>query len=384
MYEFGIFGCPTIADRETLQCTIERMIAEFGLAVGQDVRIFDASNIANRDRRVAFAAIYFGTPNHHDVDAIRTISNLNIPIIPTIASSGDFDADIPDFLKFTNVLRRHDNDPHMNVLCSVLLECVGLLRSQRKLFLSYRRIESCATASQLHDLLTARGFDVFLDTHDIRPGDPFQEVLWHRLCDSDAMVMLDTPTYFSSKWTRQEIGRAMAKGIHVLRVVWPEHQPSRTTDLSETIYLNEDDLERDEGPIVQSKVDLIAVTIEQLRARSIAFRYRTIIDRFRIDVKNIGATIEGIGPNRAIALRLSDNRIINAYPVVGIPTAELLYEVESKDRHAGNEGKPVLIYDHVGIRKAWNAHLEWLDERINTVQAIPVAEAAWSLAAWET
>ena len=176
----------------------------------------------------------------------------------------------------------------------------------------------------------------------------------------------------------------MAKGIHVLRVVWPEHQPSRTTDLSETIYLNEDDLERDEGPIVQSKVDLIAVTIEQLRARSIAFRYRTIIDRFRIDVKNIGATIEGIGPNRAIALRLSDNRIINAYPVVGIPTAELLYEVESKDRHAGNEGKPVLIYDHVGIRKAWNAHLEWLDERINTVQAIPVAEAAWSLAAWET
>jgi hypothetical protein len=36
-------------------------------------------------------------------------------------------------------------------------------------------------------------------------------------------VMLDTPTYFESKWTRQELGRARAKEIHVLRVVWPDH-----------------------------------------------------------------------------------------------------------------------------------------------------------------
>ena len=43
-----------------------------------------------------------------------------------------------------------------------------------------RRAESRAAALQLHDLLTARGFDVFLDTHDIRLGDPFQDVLWHQ------------------------------------------------------------------------------------------------------------------------------------------------------------------------------------------------------------
>lgn len=43
-----------------------------------------------------------------------------------------------------------------------------------------------------HDVLSGRGFDVFLDTHDIRPGNPFQEMLFQRLADSDVVIMLDT------------------------------------------------------------------------------------------------------------------------------------------------------------------------------------------------
>ena len=34
------------------------------------------------------------------------------------------------------------------------------------------------------------------------------------------------------------MGRALAKEIHVLRVVWPGHQPNKLTDLAETIYLD--------------------------------------------------------------------------------------------------------------------------------------------------
>src|SRR3546814_3711382 len=99
-----------------------------------------------------------------------------------------------------------------------MLECVGLLRRQRRVFVSYRRVESRAAALQLPDLLASRGFDVFLDTHDIRPGEPFQDVLWHRLVDSGVSVMLDTPTYFDSRWSRKEIGRASAEEIQGLRV----------------------------------------------------------------------------------------------------------------------------------------------------------------------
>src|SRR5207244_4190805 len=168
-----------------------------------------------------------GGPDQPDQQPAREITRSSVPVIPTVSGAGDFRAHIPDFLHGTNGLRRRGDDPELTELSVAMLECVGLLRWQRRVFVSYRRIESRAGAMQLHDLLTARGFDVFLDTHDIRPGEPFQEILWHRLCDSDVMVMLDTPTYFDSKWTRQEIGRARAKEIHVLRVVWPEHQPSK-------------------------------------------------------------------------------------------------------------------------------------------------------------
>src|SRR3546814_16825784 len=108
------------------------------------------------------------------------------------------------------------------------------------------------------------GFDVFLDTHDIRPGDPFQDVLWHRLVDSDVMVMLDTPTHFDSRWTRQEIGRERAKEIQVLRVIWHEHTPNTLTALAETISLDPKELTGQDEPIVAKTPDTIILEIKQL------------------------------------------------------------------------------------------------------------------------
>src|SRR3546814_17543411 len=110
----------------------------------------------------------------------------------------------------------------MTELASTMLECVGLLRRQRRVFVSYRRVESRAAAVQLHDLLASRGFDVFLDTHDLRPGAPFPNVLWHRLVDFDVMVILDTPTYFTRPLTRTEIGKASRAKIQVLFVICPD------------------------------------------------------------------------------------------------------------------------------------------------------------------
>jgi len=66
-------------------------------------------------------------------------------------------------------------------------------------FVSYRRDESRTGAVQLHDELSARGGDVFLDTHDIIPGDLFQEMLWHRLADCDVVIMLGTKENFGRK-----------------------------------------------------------------------------------------------------------------------------------------------------------------------------------------
>jgi hypothetical protein len=99
-----------------------------------------------------------------------------------------------------------------------LLECVGLLPRQRRVFVSYRRDEARQAALQMFDALSSRHFYVFLDTHGITPAEDFQAMLWHRLCDSDVLLMLDTPNYFEGRWTSAEFGRALAKGISVLRI----------------------------------------------------------------------------------------------------------------------------------------------------------------------
>jgi hypothetical protein len=382
-YELGILGKPTSAERSSLIATIEDMVGEFGLAVGTQVVIHDAASLVGRDKRVAFAAVYFGSSDHVDLEAARDLMQSSAPVIPSIGPDANFGDEIPDFLQSANGLRRRADDPQMSETALAMLECVGLLRRQRRSFVSYRRVESRSAALQLHDLLSARGFDVFLDTHDIRPGDPFQDVLWHRLVDSDVVVMLDTPSYFDSRWTRQEIGRARAKDIQVLRVIWPAHSPSKLTDLSESIYLEAPQITGPDGPIVDAVADEIVLRVERLRSRSIAARYMSITGKLRADVEKIGARVEGIGAYRAVAVRLVDDRKIWAYPVVGVPTAEVLNDMAEKARRADPKQVPVVVYDHVGIRDGWVAHLRWLDEHIRVVRAIRVAELGWALAAWE-
>ena len=181
LYELAILGHASSGEREMLTETLRGMIEDFGLVIGDDVLVHNENTVSDRDKHAAFAAVYFGGSYAIGLEAAQKLVDASAPVIPTVADDGDFGSQIPTFLQFANGLKRRNDDPTMTELSAALLECVGLLRRQRRVFISYRRIESRRAALQLHDMLTGRGFDVFLDTHDIRPGDPFQDVLWHRL-----------------------------------------------------------------------------------------------------------------------------------------------------------------------------------------------------------
>ncbi|HIF9205204.1 TPA: toll/interleukin-1 receptor domain-containing protein [Photobacterium damselae] len=383
IYEFAILGNVSDEQRQNLRGSIQQVVSEFGLHIGEEVKIYDANTVGQRNRASAFTAVYFGSNPQLDSEVARSIYDDSVPIIPVVSGFELFAEYIPDFLQPINGYCFSKQDPEMKELANMMMECVGLLREQRRVFVSYRRTESRDAALQIHDVLIAKGFDVFLDTHDIRPGEPFQDALWHKLCDSDVLVMLDTPTYFDSKWTRQEIGRALAKGIHVLRVVWPNYQPTKMTELAETVYLDVDDLENDIGPIIIKRINEIVTKLESIRSRSIAARYMSITGRLRSEVERIGASYEGVGAHRAISIRLLDERKLWVYPVVGIPTAETLNKIAVQAKSNLSAEAPVLVYDALGIRDAWSNHLKWLNENIRSVRGLKVGDAAWELAAWE-
>jgi hypothetical protein len=252
-------------------------------------------------------------------------------------------------------------------------------------FISYLRAASAHAALQLHERLGARGFDVFLDTYDVRPGEDFQSVLWHRLCDCDVMVMLDTPGYFGSRWTAAEIGRALAKKIAVLGVVWPDHSPERLSLLRESVFLRNNDLLGSDGPLAEAVVDRICIAVERLRSRSLAIRHASIAGALRSAIQEIGGSVRAVGAHRAIKLVLADGRRLHAFPAVGVPTAEIFHDAAVYDAQLAvrQGGVPIVVYDHVGLHKRWQQHLDWLHENLRVVKSLQVSQAAWQLADWQ-
>lgn len=378
LYELLLLGRPTSAQSAALSARISAVAAEFELAVPAELALRTSFEAHERDANAATAALYFAGDPEIDRALVDELERLKIPIIPVALDGEKIECLIPEAIRPTNGYFVRADDPELEGLAAALLECVGLLHEQRRVFVSYRRTESRDVAVQLHDVLSGRGFDVFLDTHDIRPGSPFQEMLFQKLADSDVVIMLDTADYFGSKWTTQEIGRALAKGAHILRLIWPGHEPSRHLNFANLIRLSNSDLD-ERRRLVDDVVDQVVNQTEHLRSRSIAHRHRLISGKLVKEVERIGGQFEGIGLHRSMALTLAGGKRLWAYPAVGIPTAQLLNDIHTKANRSASEGYPILVYDDSGIGSAWEEHLAWLARNIAAVQAVPVNDAAWKL-----
>ena len=381
IYELILLGVRDVHRDKRLLDAMKVAIADYQLAFGEEFLVLESGELSQTEGKATRLALYFGGAPDRDVAQVDHLENQKVPVIPVLSSEADVQLSIPETLRSVNA-QFLDDDNGLDSLVATILEGLGLLRRQRRIFVSYRRTESRDVAVQLHDELSARGFDVFLDTHDIRPGDPFQEMLWHRLADCDVVIMLDTPGYFDSKWTVQELGRTLSKGILVLRIVWPTHLPTRLLDLSETIQLQTADMHEDR--LVSEMIIEVARRTERLRSRSVATRHLDLAGRMCLEIERIGGKVKGIGAFRAIAATLPNGLELQAYPAVGVPTAELLHDIEERARKMARGRFPCVVYDERGIRPAWIEHLKWLDAKIRDVRALKIYDAAWELAEWDS
>jgi hypothetical protein len=232
---------------------------------------------------------------------------------------------------------------------------------------------------QLFNALSARLFDVFLDTHGIAPAEDFQAVLWHRLCDSDALVMLDTPGYFDSRWTSAEFGRALAKGISVLRIGWPNVNASPRASTASRVDLTGDEVDATTGELAEGAIKRICTQLEFVRGQSHAVRSLNLFSNLKQAVECIGGVVSGVGVHNGIYVTLPDGKEIVVYPTVGVPTSLTLND--AVDYASGRS--VAVIYDHIGLHKKWLDHLAWLGENIHAARWVKASEAAWTFAGWE-
>jgi hypothetical protein len=371
LYHIALMGSPTQEQQSELIIYIQDILKSFQLIAGQDVdfQICPTNFCPPSQRNVAVLYYCDGAPIHQDIPKLL---KLGVPIIPVVSSLECINVEAPTELRHLNCMAL--NHHNTNSIGAALLECSGLLPQERRVFLSYRRTESREAALQLHDELVARQFDVFLDTHGIRPGERFQSKLWHHLCDSDVLIMLDTETYFESMWSSAEYGRALAKNISILQIVWPGRIPDKRTSTASQQRLQPGDI-LSSGFFTESVLLQICSRLEAVRSKGYAVRSINLIDRIRNDISRIQGTFLGVGPSRSVHFTLMNGEAFVAYPTMGVPSSTSLHNACLNTP----EQNLAIVYDSIGMDKSWLAHLQWISEHVKQATYIPVHKLSWEL-----
>jgi len=376
LYQLAVLGSPTDAQISELEEIVGTAVGMFNLRLGHEVGWEVRPEAFNPDQQRSSAAVFFGGENPPLANVAKLLER-GIPLLPIASDVNRVNEEIPELLRPLNCLAYTANGPQR--VATALLECAGLLPRQRRVFVSYRRGEARDAALQLFDALSARLFDVFLDTHGIPPAEDFQTMLWHRLCDSDVLVMLDTPGYFESRWTSAEFGRALAKGISVLRVGWPDCTPSARTATASRAELLPEEVDAATGRLADSAVERICLQLEEVRSQSHAVRSVNLVSNLRNAIQTIGGQLVGVGPNKAVYIRLPDGRNVVVYPTVGVPTSTTLHDASTNSP----DQSVAVVYDHVGLHPRWLGHLDWLGQHIHSARWVKASEAGWQFADWE-
>jgi hypothetical protein len=354
--------------KDTIIDTFKKRVQDLG--VNEDaLSILDEKTFEKEYKRNApSAALYFGgrTANFPDLVILDDLLSNSSFILPVVGDLARFTDLVPKQLFPINGFELK-SEREVEALVSNILECLGLLRLARRLFISYKRNESRSVAIQLFEKLEQAGFDVFLDTHSVRPGDTFQDELWHRLVDTDVVVLLNSPGFLESEWTTEEVAKASAMSVGILQLVWPNHSPERMSELSQLLYLKEGDFENKTfagvtSHLLDSANEKIIEQVESLRARSLAARQDNIIAEFMSAANslNVNANLQR---EKFITVGTSDDKEVVLIPTVGVPHAFTYNQSEELIKRIRKNQSPQvsLLYDHRNIREKWLTHLAWLD-----------------------
>lgn len=361
--------------------TLYRHVTELGLLKESIVEIDESNFHTEYKANSPTFCLYFGNSSgaFKNLDILKAlIKDANL-ILPIASDLKKFSTQIPKELRNINGFELSNNND-IEKLVSCILEGLSLLRLSRRLFISYKRDESSIVAIQLFEQLEKNGFDVFLDTHSIRPGEPFQEELWHRMADTDVVVLLNTPGFLKSDWTTQELAKANSMSIGILQVIWPTHKLERDAELSIPLQLSDADFGNSifkdpKSYLTSNAISNIVSQVESLRARSLASRQDNIITEFIASSNRVGK-IADLQSEKFITVKKSDGKELVIIPTVGVPQAftynqseELVARIKSK-----NVAGVYLLFDHRNIREKWIKHLDWLDNYL-PVKTIKIVKA---------
>jgi hypothetical protein len=372
-YQLVVLGPLASMRVPDLKSEIEARIGDLGLDPASDFELLDAGQNGQIDWEAIPVGVWFGAQSSADSDAsdsdhlaiLTQLLTENCAIFPVVDNSQDYQQKVPAKLWPIN---GHEWDPPR--LVTDILRTFRLTRAQRQAFISYKRSESSAVALQLFNALTQYGYRVFLDTVSVEAGTDFQQALWGRMADVDLLVFLDTKHTLSSRWVHEELARAHDLGLGVLQLIWPDQTRTPGTELSDPIQLISQDFSNgsaDAADLLKEDVlKKVLTEAERSRIRSLKARHdRVLTDLVEqahdCQLEAVIHPVEAVThPVVSIELRRSDQRIAIAIPLVGIPDAVTVQQLEkifAPTQHTISK----IVYDGLGLQPDWADHLDWLN-----------------------
>lgn len=141
------------------------------------------------------------------------------PIVPTYRAPDSATDSVPTIIEHLNVAEWTASP---NLVVAAVLDAVGIAERHRRLFISYRQRDAIPVADQLHESLSRQGFDVFVDRFRVPVGDDFQRRVDIELADKAFVLVIESPDFNNSRWTRHEVTYALAHGLAVIALRLPD------------------------------------------------------------------------------------------------------------------------------------------------------------------
>ena len=289
-------------------------------------------------------------------------------ILPIISPSlEEFNDLIPEELRKYNGLSiaKEGEELAVQKIVSNILEGFNFLRKSRRVFISYKRDESNGVAIQLYEKLEENGFDVFLDTHSIKKSEPFQEELWHRMTDSDVLILLNTYNFLKSDWTKEELAKANSLSLGIIQLIWPNSSLIESAQICLPLKLQDNDFYKknyaNNAKLMDGTVIKIISDVESIRARTLASRQDSLTSEFMKFAQSAGLE-PVLNSHKFITLNKNEKELI-IIPTVGIPHSYGCDEARAivKQVKENDSEEIYLLYDQIYIRDHWLNHLNWLN-----------------------
>ena len=319
------------------------------LATSSSIEVKDYDGESNVDGALY---VYFGESKR---DKARKYENVSLAklakearIIPILKDLNDFQSNIPDELSAINAISV-DSVFAVGKLKCFILEFFGLLESNRKVFISYKRSDSLTLAHQLHDALVAAHYKPFLDSFSIDYGVDFQEYLRHELSDSSVFVFLNTPNYQMSQFTMEELTVCSKLQMGILEIKTPNSCNYEEAKFS-VLYELPREITKDEK-IDEAIIRRIVSTLENNRLEMQSFRQKALGDQLKSVYPDVIVNRETNGYE-------SPSGKCMFFPVYHIP---LSLDMQNIQGYSVKGLQVAGFYNGLYCRRDIRNHIEWLN-----------------------